>query len=464
MSDNTIKFDLPQKQSSIIKVIGVGGGGGNAVNHMFREGITDVDFVICNTDSQALQSSPIPVKINLGPTITGGCGAGNRPERGKQAAIESLDQISELLSHNTKMVFITAGMGGGTGTGAAPIIAEEAQQLGILTVGIVSIPFLFEGRKRLKQAIEGIEEMSKHVDALLVISNEKIREIHGDLEMKVAFAKADNILTTAAKGIAEIITVPGIVNVDFEDVYTVMNKSGVALMGSGKASGENRAIDAIEEALTSPLLNNNDINGATDILLNITSGKKNITLDEMTIITDYLQNAAGKNADIIWGANINETLEDEIHVTVIATGFNSDVIPELSGQANPKIIKHHLEEAKNYKQQVIADNENTTPILVTPEVNNINEFVSSQQNINFNTKQEQVSTHTTGQTYTNNLFRSPKTINELENIPAIRRRNVIITNAPTDVKDEDISRFILSEEDGSFKIRKTNPYLNENVD
>ncbi len=467
MNDAIMNFALPTHKSSIIKVIGVGGGGGNALNHMFREGITDVDFVICNTDSQALQLSPIPVKIHLGPTVTGGCGAGNRPERGKQAAIESLEQITELLSNNTKMVFITAGMGGGTGTGAAPIIAQEAQNLGILTVGIVSLPFLFEGKKRMKQAIEGLEEMRKNVDALLVISNEKIREIHGDLEMTTAFAKADNILTTAAKGIAEIITVPGIVNVDFEDVYTVMHNSGVALMGSAQAKGDNRAIDAIEEALTSPLLNNNDINGATDILLNITSGKKKITLDEMTTITNYLLEAAGKDADVIWGANINEALDDEIIVTVIATGFNADVIPELNVNTPHKVIKHRLEVGEPIVSDNHIEKENsfTTQAVYTPpkskqnltlendESLSIHEDIKNKNLINSNQKSNK-----------NDYYKNSQNIDEIEKIPSIRRRKIAIDNSYVAGSDDEIFRYSLNVENNNITLRKKNSYLDEPVD
>ncbi|HPW66410.1 MAG TPA: cell division protein FtsZ [Salinivirgaceae bacterium] len=459
MSETIMNFDLPTKKSSIIKVIGVGGGGGNAVTHMFREGITNVDFVICNTDAQALEQSPIPVKIHLGPTISGGCGAGNRPERGKQAAIESLDQITELLKHNTKMVFITAGMGGGTGTGAAPIIAQEAKNLEILTVGIVSIPFLFEGKRRLKQAIEGLEEMRKNVDALLVISNEKIREIHGDLGMKAAFAKADNILTTAAKGIAEIITVPGLVNVDFEDVYTVMHDSGVALMGSAVAEGENRAIDAIQEALTSPLLNNNDINGAKDILLNITSGKNNITLDEMTIITDYLQEAAGKNADVIWGANIDESLEDELIVTVIATGFNADAIPELHGNSKPKVIKHDL----NTSKPTVTENYSSSSTeIITPA----QPIVSTGLNSSEDTEDTVSNNHLKSQKKYNSIdyLKNIRNIDEIENIPAIKRREIIFDKSATLVSEDEVRFFSLAEEDGNIKLRKNNSYLDKNVD
>jgi len=267
MGDDIINFDLPITNQSIIKVIGVGGGGGNAVNYMHRMGIKDVDFVLCNTDAQALVNSPVEFKIQLGATLTEGRGAGNNPDIGRQAAIESLDQIVNLLQKNTKMVFITAGMGGGTGTGAAPIIAKAAKELGILTVAIVTIPFRTEGRTKMKQAIEGIKNISQHVDSLLVINNEKLLEVYRNLKLTEAFAKADDVLATAAKGIAEIITVHGYINVDFADVETVMYNSGVALMGSGMASGENRALQAVKQALESPLLNNNDISGARNILL-----------------------------------------------------------------------------------------------------------------------------------------------------------------------------------------------------
>ncbi len=481
MSEMIMNFDLPSKKSSIIKVIGVGGGGSNAVNHMYRQGITDVDFVICNTDLQALEGSPVPVKIQLGPTISEGRGAGNRPDRGRQAAIESLDQITEVLSHNTKMVFITAGMGGGTGTGAAPIIAQEAQQLGILTVGIVTIPFLFEGKKRLTQAVDGIEELRKNVDALLVINNEKFREIYGDLEMAEAFSKADDILTIAAKGIAEIITIPGLVNVDFEDVYTVMNKSGVALMGSAAASGENRAIEAIKEALTSPLLNNNDIHGATNILLNITSGKMGIKIDEMTQITDYLQDAAGQSADVIWGANIDKSLDDQIYVTVIATGFSTDVIPELYARKIPEIVKHDLESSKNKKEPVNPETEASTPLphsnpmLVVPDEEGeekIDRFSLDEGPSEFEVPQIALGRKTPErQPVSQNdvlpksdYFRSLRNIEEMERVPAYKRRKTIFDKAPAAVKEEEISRYSLTEDEDGLKIRKSNSYLDENVD
>ncbi|MFW5707371.1 MAG: cell division protein FtsZ, partial [Bacteroidota bacterium] len=296
-----INFDLPKNQSSDIKVLGVGGGGSNAVNYMFKQGIEGVDFIVCNTDAQALDCSPVPNKVQLGVSLTEGRGAGSIPAVGKNAAIEDLDRMKDILEKNTKMLFITAGMGGGTGTGAAPVIAKVSKELDILTVGIVTIPFAFEGRKRRMQAEEGIKELKENVDALIVICNDKLRELYGNLSVTDAFSKADNVLTTAAKGIAEIITLTGGVNVDFADVRTVMSNSGVAIMGSGSAEGENRAIKAVEMALASPLLNDNNIRGASNVLLNIVSGKEEILMDEITEITDYIQTEAGSTADIIWG-------------------------------------------------------------------------------------------------------------------------------------------------------------------
>ncbi|MEI6764090.1 MAG: cell division protein FtsZ [Bacteroidota bacterium] len=318
-----IKFDQPINQSSIIKVIGVGGGGSNAVSHMFKLGINGVDFIISNTDRQALEMSPVPTKIQLGASLTDGMGAGSLPEVGKNSAVETIEEIKKILSTNTKMVFITAGMGGGTGTGAAPVIASVARELGILTVGIVTIPFAFEGRKRRQQAEAGIEDLRQYVDTLLIISNDKLRELHGDLKLSEAFGRADDILSIAAKGIAEIITVIGYINVDFNDVNTVMRNSGVAVMGTGIADGENRAIHAVEMALTSPLLNDNDITGAQNILLYIASGGEEISMDEVAEITEYIQNAAGKTAEIIWGNGTDDTLGDKISVTIIATGFSA---------------------------------------------------------------------------------------------------------------------------------------------
>ncbi|MGI4885092.1 MAG: cell division protein FtsZ [Janthinobacterium lividum] len=319
------KFDIPAQTKSIIKVIGVGGGGSNAVKHMHKQGIKDVEFIICNTDHQALQSSTVPNKLQIGVDLTEGLGAGAKPERGRQAALESKEQIRELLNQGTKMLFITAGMGGGTGTGAAPVIAQVAQELGILTVGIVTAPFLFEGKKKRLQAEEGIKELSAHCDTVLVILNDKLPQIYGNLTMSAAFAKADTVLTTAAKSIAEIITVTADVNVDFEDVKTVMKDSGAAVMGSSMTEGENRARRAAEEALNSPLLNNTDIQGAQKILLSIMSGAEHeLEMDELTEITEYIQEKAGQDAEMIFGHGIDDTLGQNIRVTVIATGFARD--------------------------------------------------------------------------------------------------------------------------------------------
>ena len=319
------KFDIPAQNKSIIKVIGVGGGGSNAVKHMHKQGIKDVEFIICNTDHQALQSSTVPNKLQIGVDLTEGLGAGAKPERGRQAALESKEQIRELLNHGTKMLFITAGMGGGTGTGAAPVIAQVAQELGILTVGIVTAPFMFEGKKKRLQAELGIKELSEHCDTVLVILNDKLPQIYGNLTMSAAFAKADTVLTTAAKSIAEIITVTADVNVDFEDVKTVMKDSGAAVMGSSMTEGENRARRAAEEALNSPLLNNTDIQGAQKILLSIMSGAEHeLEMDELTEITEYIQEKACPDAEMIFGHGIDDTLGQNIRVTVIATGFARD--------------------------------------------------------------------------------------------------------------------------------------------
>ena len=329
-----IEFDIPKEMSSIIKVIGVGGGGSNAVNHMFNQGIVGVDFIVCNTDRQALDISPVPNKIQLGLNLTEGRGAGMMPEVGMNAAIENIEELREVLSRNTKMLFVTAGMGGGTGTGAAPVIAQVAKDLGILTVGIVTIPFDFEGRKRRLQAEEGLEKMRQNVDTLLIINNEKLREFGKNMSLTKAFAEADNILTVAAKGIAEVISVTGLVNVDFNDVNTVLRNSGHAIMSSASAEGENRAVDAVQASLNSPLLNENDINGAKYVLLNITYGDMEVMMDEITSITDFIQDAAGANADVIWGHGYDPSLGNKISITLIATGFAS--IPYTGFEALPE--------------------------------------------------------------------------------------------------------------------------------
>lgn len=333
MVDGFINFNLNEKTPTIIKVIGVGGGGGNAVEYMYEKGICDVDFVICNTDYQALRNSPIPCKIQLGKELTAGHGAGNNPAMGEKSAQESLADIEAILKKDTRMAFITAAMGGGTGTGAAPVIAKLSKDMGILTVGIVSVPARFEGPKRLDQARDGLRRLKDHVDCLIVIDNEKIKSIYGSQTISQAFAKANDILNIAAKGIAEIITLPGYINVDFADVRTVMTDSGVAIMGAAQATGEDRAIRAITEALESPLLNNNDILGAKDILLNITSGTDEITMDEMSQITSHIIRKVGNNAAVIWGVGTDPDLGDAVSVTIIATGFPTGDI-ELFGEEN----------------------------------------------------------------------------------------------------------------------------------
>ena len=335
-------FDLPKNQSNVIKVIGVGGGGSNAINHMFRQGIIGVDFVVCNTDSQALQTSPVPNKIQLGVNLTEGLGAGAKPEIGQQAALESIEEIEKMLDINTKMVFITAGMGGGTGTGAAPVIAQLAKERGILTVGIITIPFQFEGKNRYDQAMEGVERLRKQVDSLIVINNNKLREVYGNLGFKAGFSKADEVLATASKGIAEVITNHLTMNIDLKDAKTVLSDSGTAIMGSYVASGADRARIAIQSALDSPLLNDNKITGAKNVLLLITFGSDEITIDEISEINEYIQSEAGHNANIIMGIGEDEKLGDSISVTVIATGFNIEQQIEIVN-AEPKKIIHSLD-------------------------------------------------------------------------------------------------------------------------
>lgn len=378
-----MEFDLPKENASIIKVIGVGGGGSNAVNHMYNQGIIGVDFIVCNTDKQALDISPVPFKIQLGPSLTDGRGAGSIPEIGKNAAVENIDDIRDLLSNNTKMVFVTAGMGGGTGTGAAPVIAQVAKELGILTVGIVTVPFSFEGRKRRQQAEEGLEAMRQNVDTLLVINNERLREITGNLTIGNAFSQADDVLSVAAKGIAEVISVTGAINVDFNDVNTVMRNSGVAIMGSAAAEGENRARKSVEEALNSPLLNDNDISGANYVLLNITYGDKEVLMDEITEITDYIQDEAGSTADVIWGHGYDATLGDKLSVTIIATGFAST--PITGFEKAPEKKRSTLEEE--------VKNEIKTPLTSPTESNvweNAKEIQSVQEEPFLKTGEEEI--------------------------------------------------------------------------
>ena len=358
-----ISFDLPKNQSNVIKVIGVGGGGSNAINHMFQQGIKGVDFVICNTDSQALQNSGVPNKIQLGVNLTEGLGAGANPEIGESAAVESLEDIRRMLDTNTKMVFITAGMGGGTGTGAAPVIAKMAKEMDILTVGIVTIPFQFEGKMRNEQAQQGIEKLRKHVDSLIVINNNKLREVYGNLGFKAGFSKADEVLSTASRGIAEVITHHYTQNIDLRDAKTVLSNSGTAIMGSAEASGKTRAQEAIMKALDSPLLNDNKISGAKNVLLLIVSGSQEITIDEIGEINDHIQNEAGQCANIIMGVGEDESLGESIAVTIIATGFNADQQNEITNTEAKKVV-HSLEEDNDSD----FSSKDAEPAIFTPDV------------------------------------------------------------------------------------------------
>ncbi len=370
--DDSLPLELPLVDSSIIKVIGVGGGGGNAVNHMYRQGITDVSFVVCNTDNQALKKSPVPTKIQLGADTTEGLGAGGKPEVARRAAEESIESIQELLKDNTKMVFITAGMGGGTGTGASPVVAKAAHDLGILTVGIVTIPFAFEGNMKIRQALEGVASLSEHVDAILVINNEKLKQIYPDLELSNAFAKADDVLTNAAKAIAEIITVPGYINTDFADVYSIMKDGNVAIMNTGYASGENRITKAIEDALNSPLLNTNDVSGASKILLSLyCSTTDQIRMEEVEQIHEFMSKV-GENVQVIWGASFDDELGENVKITLIATGFDVSDIPGMPASVAKTHTQrhfHNIESAKTFEapkpevqlETEFEDQENTEP-------------------------------------------------------------------------------------------------------
>jgi len=489
MAEDLMNFDLPVDRSSIIKVVGVGGGGSNAVNHMYNKGIKDVNFVVCNTDAQALLNSPVTVKIQLGESLTEGRGAGNKPDIGREAALENTDRIAEVLGSNTKMVFITAGMGGGTGTGAAPVIAKVARELGILTVAIVTIPFGFEGQQRINQAIEGINEMEKYVDSLLVINNEKLREIYGNLKISHAFSKADDVLATAAKGIAEIITVHGYINVDFADVQTVMTNSGVAIMGSATANGEDRALKAIEEALTSPLLNNNDITGAKSILLNITSGTEEISMDEVGEITDYVNQATDKSALVIWGTGNDESLGDGISVTVIATGFETNSIPELYA------VKKHYDKfplRDNPKNQEVKSVTSEFEVRDKPTPKD-NIHQGSLEFLNGDEKPEQYVLYedfknSPGKKTDDSGKREERvkrikeaqerikqtgynpgsendSIEQLENEPAYMRKKIKIKSEKPS-SESSVSKYKLTEDEdkGGPKLREDNSYLHDNVD
>lgn len=454
-----MEFIQPEKKSHIIKVIGVGGGGGNAVNHMFRQGIEGVDFVICNTDKQALEASSIPNKYQIGEALTEGLGAGADPEKGKKAALENIDDIQSVLSDGTKMVFITAGMGGGTGTGAAPIIAKAAREMNILTVGIVTTPFRFEGNKRMGRAEAGIEKMKESVDSLLVINNEKLRDMYGNLSISQAFEHADNILTTAAKSIAEIITFEGYVNVDFQDVNTVMANSGVALMGTASAEGEERAIEAAKAALLSPLLAENDIKGAKNILLNITSGRKEILMDEIAEITDYVRDEAGDDADLIFGCAHDETLGDYISVTIIATAFDRSKLEEVIEET--PALDFEVEAKTDSAQSILDELEIAPEVLKEEEVDLPFEFESSEPEA-FTLDQRVVDLNISR--LGDPVQRQELNLEELENVPAYVRKKRKLEKV-THSSDTEISRFTLTAEEGKRpEIRPNNRFLHDNVD
>ena len=547
-----MRFDMPKEQSSIIKVIGVGGGGSNAVNHMYRQGIKGVDFIVCNTDHQALDISPVPTKIPLGQSLTEGRGAGSIPEIGKNAAIENLDEIKDILAKNTKMIFVTAGMGGGTGTGAAPVIAQTARDMGILTVGIITVPFTFEGRKRRTQAEDGIEQMRDAVDTLLVINNDKLREMFGNLSLVNAFEQADDVLAIAAKGIAEVISVTGQINVDFNDVNTVMKDSGVAIMGSAEAEGDDRATKCVEQALSSPLLNDNNIEGATYVLLNITYGDKAVLMDEISDITDYIQEEAGSTADVIWGHGHDETLGEKLCVTIIATGFKTTPHTGLSFKApkkkrmnlederpteitqeiespvgeetnitvdkEPKPVedvdetttkKYFLEEeevdhsiAEEKENSQILTESNTDYIAPTPspelekndgkirfllEDDDVEDEVSekeielkvdqnteestsfqSQEENKLNEAKEIIDERLERIKKATQKLRSPLGLNEMENVPAYKRRNIELDDVNPSSESE-VSKYTLweSEDDNGEKrtgLSDNNSFLHDNVD
>ncbi len=502
MTEKPYQFDLPTHRKSIIKVIGVGGGGSNAVNHMFNQGIKDVEFVVCNTDLQALESSPIPKKLQIGIHLTEGLGAGANPEMGQNAAIESKEDIRELLSENTKMVFITAGMGGGTGSGGAPVIAQVSRELEILTVGIVTAPFSFEGKKKIIAAEKGIAELKQYCDTVLVISNDKLREVHGNLSIREAFSHADNVLTTAAKGIAEIITVPGHVNVDFEDVRTVMRNSGAAVMGSATLSGEDRATRAAEMAISSPLLNNKNIHGAQKILLSIISGEEaELQMDELAEITDYMQESAGDNAEVIFGHGIDSELGDCIRVTIIATGFEAreesyyeergeskkvfdlestkqiDLFNEKKVISSEAIIEEE-EETKGYffespeKEDEVEEDEK-----ILFEIGEDYELVNKHE-LGEDDELEELSGSAIPQSRKSILIQKAEErrskLKELKNpddidaasfkekleIPAYQRKNVHLQNVPHS-SENNLSRYTLTDDN---KILGNNRFLHDNVD
>lgn len=483
MSDELMNFDLPVERSSIIKILGIGGGGNNAVNHMFNQGIRDVNFVICNTDAQALAESPVPLKVQIGEALTEGRGAGSKPETGRKSAEENIDEVLNALSGNTRMVFITTGMGGGTGTGAAPVIARACREAGILTIAVITIPFKSEGKVRINNAIEGINQLKDQVDSMLVINNEKLREIYGDQGVSTAFAKADDVLTTAVKGITEIITEAGYINVDFADVETVMKDSGVAVMGTGTASGEGRALAAIEQAITSPLLNSNDITGARSILLNVKSGigEHELTMDELGEITDFVYDVASENALIIRGLSNDEDLGDRVSVTVIATGFEPASIiepykpvtrtervtlnPDAKESDTPvaEVLQPQVIEVKRRRNPVVQDSDDKRQQIIEFDVASVSAGEKEKETSNDGTlrKLKHMQNILKKEGLSNKTMKD--NIDEFEDVPAFVRKNIQIDRSGEQKKAE-ISTFTLSDDDDEPVLRDDNAYLNDNVD
>ena len=479
-----------KNNESIIKVIGVGGGGGNAVSHMYDQGITGVSFAICNTDQQAMENNSVPLKISLGPNLTEGRGAGSQPEIGRQACIESESELRAYFGDQTKMVFITAGMGGGTGTGAAPEVARIAKEMGILTVAIVTLPFKFEGTKRMRLALEGLEEMKKNVDSILTISNQKIKDYYGNMAIGDAFSQADDVLTTAAKGIAEIITVPGIINVDFADVNTVMKESGVAIMGNSIAEGDNRARKAIQEAMSSPLLEDNDIRGAKNILLNITSGERELTMDELTEITDYVQEEAGYGTDMIFGTCRDSALGEKVSVTIIATGFNEKTMVKEKKADETVFIPLDEEMALSPENGIVmgiaeGDEAHTIDFEDDDIKSTIDQYKISNTSSwnedkieptysdpsytrrNDNEREKFAEMERARRDYmrqgTMKNLDDPRSISNMESEPAYKRRNVKLDNV-RDITSDRASRFeVTMDEDNPIR-ESGNSFLHDNVD
>ncbi|MGB0885555.1 MAG: cell division protein FtsZ [Chitinophagales bacterium] len=490
----TMEFNLPKDQSSIIKVIGVGGGGGNAVNHMFEQGIRGVNYIICNTDQQALDLSPVVNKIQLGPEITQGLGAGSLPSVGEQATMESEQDIKDILENNTKMCFVTAGMGGGTGTGGAPIIAQIARDMGILTVGIVTTPFSFEGRRKLIQADEGIKKLKESVDALIVVSNDKIREMFGNLSNRDAFSKADEVLLNAAKSISEIITVPGQINVDFADVQYVMKNSGIAIMGTGEAEGEERSLRSVQMALNSPLLDDNNITGAKNILINISSGLAQVTIDEITEISNYVQDAAGNETDIIFGTCDDDSLGDKLNITIIATGFEKKITEQVV--VKKEVISLDNVAPKSEQKPVVNLEDETSSNTIDFDVDQTikqddlegmtlkeKEIPAEEPKLSFYTsdskplvEQKRPSQEDQkAQEYVNHKqrlkdlsYKWDAKQKDMEDIPAYKRRGVDLNDVENSSANNNskytLDSFDLENGDKKPEIRKNNKFLDDNVD